>query len=408
MEAFLRPEFRFHYRTFLSVFRFDVAMTGASRTQLDAFTRGLIVGMSVAGASSSVIAGKVKKPDGEHPSRRSVSRTITKAKRNRFWKGARRSGSGRPSRLPKDLLRKMVRLVFQHRAKSIVTVAFCKKAWKPLRKYSTTVLRRGLHQAGLAWLRRRKKRLVPAPARAERCAYAEWVLRQRNASLKKWAYVDGTTYYLARCESEDVDHARRRLGAYVWRDAAGKDGLFTDNVGPSLYAGTQGRPVKVWGLLANGRICLHVLPTSPGGGSTAHMNGARFRSMIEDNSSEWLQACFGRRLPARVPLVMDFERCLRTQESLECLRRHRLHVVKRHTKHSPDLNAIEGIWARLRQVLHETAPTGRETRPLFIRRLRRAAARLNARHREELVLLCTNQKDRARAVLAKNGATTRW
>ena len=82
MEAFLRPEFRFQYRTFLSVLQFDVAMTGASRTQLDAFTRGLIVGMSVAGASSSVIAGKVKKPDGEHPTRRSVMAVTTAARRD--------------------------------------------------------------------------------------------------------------------------------------------------------------------------------------------------------------------------------------------------------------------------------------------------------------------------------------
>ena len=29
--------------------------------------------------------------------------------------------------------------------------------------------------------------------------------------------------------------------------AASKDGLFTDNIGPSLYAASQGQPVKIWG-----------------------------------------------------------------------------------------------------------------------------------------------------------------
>ena len=73
------------------------------------------------------------------------------------------------------------------------------------------------------------------------------------------AYVDGTTYYLARTDAEADDKERLQLGRYVWRDAAGKDGIFTDCVGPSLYAAKQGRPVKVWGLLLNGHICSTIL-----------------------------------------------------------------------------------------------------------------------------------------------------
>ena len=43
--------------------------------------------------------------------------------------------------------------------------------------------------------------------------------------------------------------------------SSGKDGLFTDNVGPSLYAHAQGRPVKIWGMMANDKLCYFV----PGG-----------------------------------------------------------------------------------------------------------------------------------------------
>ena len=164
----------------------------------------------------------------------------------------------------------------------------------------------------------------------------------------------------------------------------------------------------MWGLLARGRLCLHVLPVGPSGKSSAHMNGERFRKMIEDHSLRWLRACFGRRLPKRVPLVMDFERCLRTQDSLQCLRRHRLHAVRLHPKHSLDLNASEGVWARLRQILNETAPTGRETRQVFVKRLRRSAQKLNQRYRKDLLILCANQKVRAREVLERGGATTKW
>ena len=376
--------------------------------QLDAFARGAIVGMAAAGARASTIAAKVTKPDGSHPSKRAVNQTIAKAKSCRKWRGSRKPGSGRPAELPKALLGKMVRLVFRHRARAIVNIRFCKKAIPALRKHSRYVLARGLHQAGLAWLRRRRKRFVPPPVREERCQYGRWILRQRESFLKKWAYVDGTTYYLARSAGENADQHRKRLGAFVWREAGGKDGLFTDNVGPSLYAGTQGQPVKVWGLLASGRVCLHILPAGAKGDDTAHMNGDRFRRMIARYSFRWLRACFGRRLPPTVPLVMDYERCLRTQESLSCLRRHRLHVVKRHPKYSPDLNAIEEVWALIRQILNDSQPTELESRCDFVKRLRSAAKTLNRRHRRALLAMCTNQKVRARALLSNAGATTKW
>ena len=136
----------------------------------------------------------------------------------------------------------MVKLVFKHRANAIVTVSFCQKALPALRKYSRHVLARGLHDAGLAWLRRRKKRFVPAPVREQRCGYARWVLKQKASALSKWAYVDGTTYYLAQSVAQSSDQERKRLGPFVWRESAGRDGLFTDNVGASMYAGTRGPP----------------------------------------------------------------------------------------------------------------------------------------------------------------------
>ena len=72
------------------------------------------------------------------------------------------------------------------------------------------------------------------------------------------------------------------------------------------------------------------------------------------------------------------------------------------------MNASEGVWARLRQILNETAPTGRETRQVFVKRLRRSAQKLNQRYRKDLLILCTNQKVRAREVLERGGATTKW
>ena len=52
----------------------------AMPSHLDAFSRGAIVGMAAAGASSASIAAVVKKPDKTHPTIRAVQQTIAKAR----------------------------------------------------------------------------------------------------------------------------------------------------------------------------------------------------------------------------------------------------------------------------------------------------------------------------------------
>ena len=74
----------------------------------------------------------------------------------------------------------------------------------------------------------------------------------QKRTLARVAFVDGTIYRLARTSDEAAQQERRRLGSHVWRMRTGKDGLFDVNVGPSLYAASQGQPVKVWGYFANG------------------------------------------------------------------------------------------------------------------------------------------------------------
>ena len=60
-----------------------------------------------------------------------------------------------------------------------------------------------------------------------------------------YAFVNGTAYCLALSETQAEDQGKAGLGRFVWRDAAGKDGMFTECIGPSLYAAKQGLPVKV-------------------------------------------------------------------------------------------------------------------------------------------------------------------
>ena len=59
-----------------------------------------------------------------------------------------------------------------------------------------------------------------------------------------------------------------------------QDGLFDENVGPSLYAKSQGMPVKIWGFLGNGRVEYYVLPEDvdeKGKKKSTNMTGSEHR-----------------------------------------------------------------------------------------------------------------------------------
>ena len=68
------------------------------------------------------------------------------------------------------------------------------------------------------------------------------------ACLCAQAFIDGTTFSLGRSDAEEQEQTRHRLGPFVWRMSTGADGLFSDNVGPSLYAASRGKPVSMWGV----------------------------------------------------------------------------------------------------------------------------------------------------------------
>ena len=82
--------------------------------------------------------------------------------------------------------------------------------------------------------------------------------------------------------------------------------------------------------------------------------------------------------------------------------------LRKHTEHSPDLDAIEAWWNRLRQRLQKTAPSAFESRQEFHKRLQRTVAWLNERQRREGRRLFRGQKQRARAVLRLVGAKCKY
>ena len=147
---------------------------------------------------------------------------------------------------------------------------------------------------------------------------------------------------------------------------------------------------------------------------SANMTGARYNSMVKRFFATWRRKCYPT-FPKneRVPLVKDYESFLRWGwgkefNNLKAERDAGFETVKRHPKTSPDLNAIEGWWEQLQERLTLTAPTGLETRVAFVKRLRRIVNWMNGNLVSQGRLLCTNQKERARAVKKLKGARCKW
>ena len=136
--------------------------------------------------------------------------------------------SGRPATADPSLVKKILRLVFRHRGSVRVTVSFLKKKVVAARRLSTRTLQRRLCDAGLAWLRRRRKTFVSKEYKAPRVAFARWVLARKAPTLQRWAYSDGTVFYLARTEPEQDQKKRGALGVHVWRMANGSDGMYEE------------------------------------------------------------------------------------------------------------------------------------------------------------------------------------
>ena len=187
--------------------------------------------------------------------------------------------------------------------------------------------------------------------------------------------------------------------------SSGKDALFNDNVGPSLYHKGQGLPVKIWGFLANGTLKYHLLPASrKDKRKTTNMNIKSFCSLVRSKFGKWRQQLLRTR---RCAIIQDHERCLWNAASIASLRKAGCDVIQSFPKASPDLNPIENVWKQLREELERTSPPELEGRAAFVKRLSTTVRRLNAKHKHQMKALC-NMRKRCEDVLKLKGCRTKW
>jgi hypothetical protein len=377
-----------------------------SHARFTPYLRGVIYGLFLAGYTYQEIADEVVKPDGSETTQQGVSGVIDQAQANGglLWEGEVASSScgavGRPRQTTNTLDKKILRLVIKHRGRVLVTPKFIKKMLPAARKVSIRTLRRRLGEAGLVWLRRRRKSLVPEAHKAARVKFAEWVLGRTVNTLARWAYTDGTVFYLARTAAEHQYQKRGALGPFVWRQASGADALYEDCVGPSAYWKAQGMPVRIWGMLVAGILFIYVLPEGES------MNRWWYTWLINTMFPRWLAKAFDH-VENGVLLAQDHERCLWCEEPRQAMQDQSISLLENYPKCSQDLNAIETAWREVRARLAATEPVSRDTRSNFVTRLRQAVAWVNTNRAGYLRKLCSDQKQRARDVQLMLGARTK-
>lgn len=204
----------------------------ASGIQFTPFEVGQIKAHMYHQMGAAQISHIITKSDGTHPNVQAVVNAMEKLGNDPEWRGERQAGSGAPRKTTSAMDKKVFRELIKNRGKEKVTVAYLKKKIPAIRPLSCQLVADRLHEAGLEYLRCRKEMLVPDKHLPARCAFANAVLQRHQSTLNRWAYSDGTVFYIDRTEAEAQNKKRNALGAMVWRRADCTDIIYADCVGP--------------------------------------------------------------------------------------------------------------------------------------------------------------------------------
>ena len=186
--------------------------SSVSTAQVDAFTAGGIIALRQEVYSQRQIAdsGAVDKPDGGEVTYGLVGQIIRHWEADPYWRGERSEGSGRLRATTAAEDKAMVNEIVQKRGKEKMTSTVVQR--RVARKVSRRTVRRRLREAGLRWLRRRRKTWVPERSREQRLAWKDRVKASSDKFLKRWVYTDGIGFYKDRSQDELDELKHKALG----------------------------------------------------------------------------------------------------------------------------------------------------------------------------------------------------
>jgi hypothetical protein len=364
--------------------------------KLTPFEVGQVVAHMHHDLGATKISRIVVREDKSHFSVTAIEDCMNKILQDPKWRGEREAGSGAERKTTKAQDKELVKYTCANRGAKKVTVHHLRTVFGWLHGLSDSLVEDRLHDADMWWLRRRSKFSVTKKYIRERIAYCRTTLTKQQRTLDLWAFTDGTVFYLDRTEEENEHTQRAALGKFCWRKSDSREAMFQECLGPSSYKKAQGHPVRVWGLLAEGRLHIHVLEAGE------VLNEDLYTELIDDKFEGWLGGCRY--------LVQDFERALRCAGPLHALKALQVELVQGYPRSSQDFNAIENVWKLLREELNETLPVGLEDRGDFIIRLNKAVQCMNRKRKAEIEVLSRNQRQRCKDCLETKpcGGRTKW
>ena len=189
------------------------------------FARGRIVGKAEEGASRRRIRKEVLKKDGQRATLQSIGGVLSHARADPAWQGRDSAAGGRPQELDDAEVRKLKKLVHDEVGLAKLNMPYLKKRLPFLRRVSKECPRQALKRLGFAWRLRRAKAAIGKKYKPGRLDWSDWVRKQPQKDLNRYAYVDGTGFYLARTPEEKEDKGRACLGKYCYRLSTGQDSL---------------------------------------------------------------------------------------------------------------------------------------------------------------------------------------
>ena len=156
------------------------------------FWRGRIIRQAEAGELRKNIRKNIRKKDGSCAGMRAIDALIAHGK-DKKYDGEDSKARGRPRELTEQEEASLKKLIIDEVGLARVTIQYCQKRLKFLRRLSKEGVRLALHRLGLAWRLRAAKTAIPKKHVAARIKYCRWVLRQSQANLNRWTFVDGTS-----------------------------------------------------------------------------------------------------------------------------------------------------------------------------------------------------------------------
>jgi len=314
--------------------------------------------------------------------------TVRRAVQRRLQTGhnAPKRSSGRPPKLNDQLKRRIKRILVQHRRLSLPKILPHVKA--SVIDIGKTTLAKAVDELGFSRCIARTKPILDTQKRRQR---REWVKRQKGQNWRKVIFTDEVAMRM--------DYSTR---TWIWR----KEGeeYAEDCMVPKLRQG--GKSIMLWGAIWHGgRSELVLFDQAKSGGKRGGVTGQIY---LEQITREHLKRCWNK-VKTRWrgyghPYILEDNAPVHTKKETRAEAIAMGFKFINHPPSSPDLNAIENVWAILKQHISQLP-----RHPTSVGELYEAAKKIWDEMDQSIMDKCIDSMEKRRKAVGKaHGFSTKY